>query len=102
MKTTKFFFCGLMTVAMLAVSAVVSAQEKSNKDAEGRTVRGPYETNSFGSNWFIGVAGGINTVATFKLPAGMTNKAGVGGAAYSREMGHPLRWSPSRIPGYRT
>ena len=80
MKTTKFFFCGLMTVAMLAVSAVVSAQEKSNKDAEGRTVRGPYETNSFGSNWFIGVAGGINTVATFKLPAGMTNKAGVGGA----------------------
>lgn len=80
MKTTKFFFCGLMTVAMLAVSSVVSAQEKSNKDAEGRTVRGPYETNSFGSNWFIGVAGGINTVATFKLPAGMTNKAGVGGA----------------------
>ena len=80
MKTTKFFFCGLMTVAMLAVSAVVSAQEKSNKDAEGRTVRGPYETNASGSNWFIGVAGGINTVATFKLPAGMTNKAGVGGA----------------------
>lgn len=80
MKTTKFFFCGLMTVAMLAVSSVVSAQEKSNKDAEGRTVRGPYETNSFGSNWFIGVAGGINTIATFKLPAGMTNKAGVGGA----------------------
>ena len=80
MKTTKFFFCGLMTVAMLAVSAVVSAQEKSNKDAEGRTVRGPYETNSFGSNWFIGVAGGINSIATFKLPAGMTNKAGVGGA----------------------
>ncbi|MGN0188695.1 MAG: OmpA family protein [Candidatus Cryptobacteroides sp.] len=69
-----------MAVSMLAVSSVVSAQEKSNKDAEGRTVRGPYETNSFGSNWFIGVAGGINTVGTFKLPSNMSNKAGVGGA----------------------
>lgn len=80
MKTTKIFFCGLMSAVLLAASSVVSAQEKTNKDAEGRTVRGPYETNSFGSNWFIGVAGGINTVGTFLLPAGKTNKSGVGGA----------------------
>ena len=30
------------------------------RDLEGKIVRGPYETNRFGDNWFIGVGGGIN------------------------------------------
>lgn len=80
MKAIKILVCGLLSSLLIALSSVASAQEKSNRDSLGRIVRGPYETNSFGSNWFIGVAGGINTVGTFKLPAGMSNKAGVGGA----------------------
>jgi outer membrane protein OmpA-like peptidoglycan-associated protein len=36
------------------------AQENGNRDLDGKIVRGPYETNEFGDNWFIGAAGGIN------------------------------------------
>jgi outer membrane protein OmpA-like peptidoglycan-associated protein len=44
----------------LTVSPAVSAQENGNRDENGKIVRGPYETNRFGDNWFIGVGGGIN------------------------------------------
>ena len=44
----------------LTVSPAVSAQENGNRDENGKIVRGPYETNQFGDNWFIGVGGGIN------------------------------------------
>lgn len=55
----KIFFAGLL--AALSFSAfTVSAQENGNRDSLNRIVRGPYETNRFGDNWFIGVAGGIN------------------------------------------
>ena len=36
------------------------AQQKENRDTDGSILRGPYETNSFWSNWYIGVGGGIN------------------------------------------
>jgi outer membrane protein OmpA-like peptidoglycan-associated protein len=36
------------------------AQENGNRDDNGKIVRGPYETNRFGDNWFIGAGGGIN------------------------------------------
>jgi outer membrane protein OmpA-like peptidoglycan-associated protein len=36
------------------------AQENGNRDDNGKVVRGPYETNRFGDNWFIGAGGGIN------------------------------------------
>jgi outer membrane protein OmpA-like peptidoglycan-associated protein len=36
------------------------AQEDGNRDEYGKVVRGPYETNRFSDNWFIGVGGGIN------------------------------------------
>lgn len=49
----------LIAVAMTA-SPVANAQENGNRDIDGKIVRGPYETNRFGDNWFIGVAGGIN------------------------------------------
>ena len=37
-----------------------SAQENGNRDAQNRIVRGPYETNRFFDNVFVGVAGGVN------------------------------------------
>ena len=54
----------LGTAALLAVSLTASpavmAQENGNRDENGKVVRGPYETNRFGDNWFIGAGGGIN------------------------------------------
>lgn len=43
----------------LAASPTLNAQE--NRDENGKFVRGPYETNRYGDNWFISVGGGINT-----------------------------------------
>ena len=57
-----YYFIGaaaLMAVAM-TVSPAMNAQENGNRDENGKIVRGPYETNRFGDNWFIGVAGGVN------------------------------------------
>lgn len=36
------------------------AQQKENRDTNGNILRGPYETNRFWSNWYIGIGGGIN------------------------------------------
>ncbi|MBQ2112006.1 MAG: OmpA family protein, partial [Bacteroidales bacterium] len=44
----------------LTASPAVNAQENGNRDEYGKVVRGPYETNRFGDNWFIGAGGGIN------------------------------------------
>ena len=46
--------------AVMAASPAASAQENNNRDENGKIVRGPYMTNRFGDNWFIGVGGGIN------------------------------------------
>lgn len=50
-----------MTAVALTVSPALNAQENSNRDSDGKIIRGPYETNRFGDNWFIGIAGGVNT-----------------------------------------
>ena len=44
----------------LTASPMINAQENGNRDENGKVVRGPYETNRFGDNWFIGAGGGIN------------------------------------------
>ncbi len=44
----------------LTASPALNAQENGNRDMDGKIVRGPYETNRFGDNWFIGAGGGIN------------------------------------------
>lgn len=49
----------LFAVALTA-SPALNAQENGNRDMDGKIVRGPYETNRFGDNWFIGAGGGIN------------------------------------------
>ena len=50
-----------MTAVALTVSPALNAQENGNRDSDGKIIRGPYETNRFGDNWFIGIAGGVNT-----------------------------------------
>ena len=51
---------GLLTASLALVAAGVMAQETGNRDEQNRVVRGPYETNRFFDNIFIGVAGGVN------------------------------------------
>lgn len=55
-------FLGALALAAVALTASpsVNAQENGNRDEFGKIVRGPYETNRFGDNWFIGVGGGVN------------------------------------------
>lgn len=61
MKRLKFLLGAFALVAAgLTMSAVANAQENGNRDEFGDIVRGPYLTNKFGDNWFIGVGGGIN------------------------------------------
>lgn len=57
----------LLTAMMMApASFPAQGQESSspdvsaNRDFRGRIVRGPYETNSFGDNIWVGAAGGVN------------------------------------------
>ena len=61
MKRLKLFYgAAALAAVLMAAQVSVSAQENGNKDEYGKVVRGPYETNRFGDNWFIGAGGGIN------------------------------------------
>ncbi|MGM9741908.1 MAG: OmpA family protein [Candidatus Cryptobacteroides sp.] len=44
-----------------AFSTGAYAQENNNRDDNGKIVRGPYETNKAGDNWFVGAGAGINS-----------------------------------------
>lgn len=51
----------LCLIAFLVLfGAVATAQENGNRDTQNRIVRGPYETNRFFDNIFVGIAGGVN------------------------------------------
>lgn len=50
----------MLVVALMASATCVFAQERENRDANNKIVRGPYLTNRFFDNIFIGVAGGVN------------------------------------------
>lgn len=56
----KILFAGFIALAISSLSFNVFAQENGNRDSLNRIVRGPYETNRFGDNWFVGVGGGLN------------------------------------------
>ena len=61
MKRFSIFWGAAALIAVaLTASPELNAQENGNRDMDGKIVRGPYETNRFGDNWFIGVGGGIN------------------------------------------
>ena len=57
-----YYLIGAAALAAVAMTAspALNAQENGNRDENGQIVRGPYETNRFGDNWFIGAGGGIN------------------------------------------
>ena len=60
MKRLKLFLgAAALAAVALTASPAVNAQENGNRDENGRIVRGPYQTNAFGDNWFIGAGGGI-------------------------------------------
>ena len=62
MKRLNLLFGAAALIAVsMAASPSLMAQENGNRDENGKVVRGPYETNRFGDNWFIGVGGGINS-----------------------------------------
>lgn len=50
----------VLAAGLVLASTGAMAQENGNRDAQNRIVRGPYETNRFFDNIFIGVAGGVN------------------------------------------
>ena len=76
------FILGAAALAAVALTAspVVNAQENGNRDEYGKVVRGPYETNRFGDNWFIGAGGGINVFLNdgYKANIGPSIDAGLG------------------------
>lgn len=74
MKTFRIVMSALAVMAaVLVVSPVADAQENGNRDENGKVVRGAYETNKFGDNWFIGAGAGVNSW----LGNGASPKAGV-------------------------
>lgn len=52
---------GALAAASLLFSISGFAQENANRDANGNVVRGPYETNAFWDNWFVGGGIGVNS-----------------------------------------
>ena len=75
-------FLGAAALAAVALTAspAVNAQENGNRDENGKIVRGPYQTNRFGDNWFIGAGGGINVFLMdgYKTNIGPSIDAGFG------------------------
>lgn len=69
-----------LAAVALTASPAVNAQENGNRDENGKIVRGPYQTNRFGDNWFIGAGGGINVFLNdgYKTNIGPSIDAGFG------------------------
>lgn len=51
---------GVLAAILALISTGVVAHENGNRDAKNKIVRGPYETNRFFDNIWIGVGGGVN------------------------------------------
>ena len=84
----------ILAVAMMALTTAF-AQENNNRDAEGNIVRGPYLTNGFGDNWFIGIGGGAN------FTVGKETKFSFGGPAIDINIGKWFTPSVGARFGYR-
>ena len=55
-----YFILGAAALVAVSLTASPALHAQENRDENGKIVRGPYETNRFGDNWFIGAGGGIN------------------------------------------
>ncbi len=80
MKRLNLFGAIALAAVALAASPAVHAQENGNRDENGMVVRGPYETNQFGDNWFVGIGGGVNMFWNdgYKVKVGPSIDASVG------------------------
>ena len=81
MKRLKFILgAAALAAVALTASPAVNAQENENRDEYGKIVRGPYQTNGFGENWFIAAGGGINVFLNdgYKTNIGPSIDAGIG------------------------
>jgi outer membrane protein OmpA-like peptidoglycan-associated protein len=69
-----------LAAVALTASPAVNAQENGNRDSFGNIVRGPYETNMFGDNWFIASGGGVNLFLndSYTANVGLSLDASVG------------------------
>ena len=56
----KIFTSGMLAILLACGSFCVSAQENNNRDVNNKILRGPYETNRFFDNVFMGVGAGVN------------------------------------------
>lgn len=61
LKSLVCVLCAALAISVQAYAADNDGKDHSNKDENGKTVRGPYHTNKFKDNWFIGVSAGFNT-----------------------------------------
>ena len=107
---------GVLAAASLFFSVSAFAQENANRDANGNVVRGPYETNTWSDNWFVGGGIGLNSGINFGNGTGATAKAaghnvplvvfpGLGLDAYAGkwitpEMGLRLAWHGLSVPRF--
>ncbi|MBQ5943256.1 MAG: OmpA family protein [Bacteroidales bacterium] len=82
MKSLKTILGAIAIATLLGVSFSASAQENNNRDENGNIVRGSYETNRFGDNWFIGLGAGYNA-GLYSID----NLAGKGGLATTVNLG---------------
>ena len=73
------FLKGSMMAAIVAIATICTPavaensadlQQRTNRDAQGKIVRGPYQTNKFFDNFFISVDGGINFYSNFDKAPG--------------------------------
>ena len=81
MKRLKFFIgAAALAAVALTASPEAFAQEDGNRDENGKIVRGPYETNRFGDNWFVSAGGGIDLFMNegYKTKLGLDLDANVG------------------------
>lgn len=52
----------VLAAATMSAQVFTSAESyNANKDADGKIIRGPYLTNTWKDNWYIGIAGGAQT-----------------------------------------
>ena len=71
MKQFTLILGTLAVAGLFGFSQAASAQENGNRDENGKIVRGPYETNGFWDNWFIGVGAGVNSIYDTVLDFGV-------------------------------